>query len=402
MVKQKKLMMLGGIRYLLPAIKAAHELGYYVITCDFLPDNVAHKYSDEFINASVIDKDRILQIAIDKRIDGILSYGVDPAVVTAAYVQEKMNLPSMGPYESVCILQDKDKFRSFLASNGFNVPRMKVFSSLGESLSNKDWYQFPVIVKPTDGSGSKGVSKVDCFEQLECAVKHAFNFSRCKKIIIEEYIEKEGCSSDTDCFSVDGKFKIITFSAQRFDLRAANPYTPSAYSWPSTFTKEQEQYLSSELQRAITLLGMKTSLYNVETRIGIDRRPYIMEITPRAGGNRLAEMVRYATGVDMVTAAVKGAMGEEIVDLKQLPYNGHWAEIILHADNDGEFIGLQIDPSLPAEVVEEDLWVKPGDKVHGFEAANDAIGTLVLRFENENDLNSALSNQSEWLKIVVK
>lgn len=402
MTHQKKLMMLGGIRYLLPAIEAAHKLGYYVITCDYLPDNIAHKYSDEFVNASVIDKELILQIAREKKIDGIISYGVDPAVVTAAYVQQQMGLPSMGPYESVCILQDKDLFRSFLAKNGFNVPRMRVFSSFEEAVSEKEWYQFPVIVKPTDGSGSKGVTRVDSFDQLAPAVEHALDFSRCKKIIVEEYIEKEGCSSDTDCFSVDGEMRIVTFSAQRFDAQAANPYTPSAYSWPSTFTAEQEKYLAAELQRAITLLGMRTALYNIETRIGTNHKPYIMEITPRAGGNRLAEMVRYATGADMVTAAVKAAMGEDVSGLKQQPYNGHWAEVILHASKDGKFSRLVIDGSVNATIVEEDLWVKPGDEVEAFNGASNAIGTLVLKFNNEEDLNKAMENQAQWLKVIVE
>ncbi len=402
MTRQKKLMMLGGIRYLLPAIEAAHKLGYYVITCDYLPDNIAHKYSDEFVNASVTDKELILQIAREKKIDGIISYGVDPAVVTAAYVQQQLGLPSMGPYESVCILQDKDLFRSFLAKNGFNVPRMKVFTSKEEALSDKQWYQFPVIVKPTDGSGSKGVTRVDSFETLIPAIDHAFDFSRCKKIIVEEFIEKEGCSSDTDCFSVEGELRVVTFSAQRFDSGAANPYTPSAYSWPSTFSPEQEAYLTSELQRAISLLGMKTSLYNIETRIGTNHIPYIMEITPRAGGNRLAEMVRYATGTDMVTAAVKAAMGENVSDLKQLPYNGHWAIVILHAEKDGKFSELLINDSVNAEIIERDLWVNEGDEVEAFNGASNAIGTLILKFKNQEDLNKALATQSQWLEIVVK
>ena len=80
----------------------------------------------------------------------------------------------------------------------------------------------------------------------------------------------------------------------------------------------------------------------------------------------------------------------------------HWAEIILHADKDGRFAGLQIDSSLPAEIVETDLWVKEGDFVHGFEGANNAIGTLVLRFENVEDLEKAINKQSEWLKVIVK
>ena len=147
---------------------------------------------------------------------------------------------------------------------------------------------------------------------------------------------------------------------------------------------------------------MKTSVWNIETRVAPNGKPYIMELTPRGGGNRLCEMLRYATGVDMITAITRAIVGDEPEPIEQKPYNGHWAEIILHADKDGEFVCIQIDPSLPAEVVEEDLWVKPGDHVHGFEAANDAIGTLVLRFESAEELENAIVNQKEWLKVIVK
>ena len=123
-MKQKKLMLLGGLRYLLPVIEAAHKLGIYVITCDYLPDNIAHKYSDEYRNVSIVDKEAVLAVARELQIDGIMSFAVDPGVVTAAYVQEKMGLPG-NPYESVCILQNKDRFRNFLTKHGLNVRNAK-------------------------------------------------------------------------------------------------------------------------------------------------------------------------------------------------------------------------------------------------------------------------------------
>ena len=86
-MKQKRLMLLGGLRYLVPVIQAAHEQGYYVITCDYLPGNIAHRYSDEYCNVSIIDKEAVLAVAKEKEIDGIMSFAVDPGVVTAAYVQ---------------------------------------------------------------------------------------------------------------------------------------------------------------------------------------------------------------------------------------------------------------------------------------------------------------------------
>lgn len=402
-MKQKKLMLLGGIRYLLPVIKTAHEQGYYVITADYIPDNIAHKYSDEYVNVSIIDKEAVLKVAQEKQIDGIMSFGVDPGVVSASYVQNKMGLPSFGPFESVEILQNKDKFRAFLANNGFNVPLAKSFDSIESAMNEMYWYPWPVIVKPTDAAGSKGVTRVDRPENLKPALEYAMEHSISGHIIVEEFIEKDGCSSDTDSMSVDGELMFTSFCAQRFDVDATNPYTPAAYSWPSTFTKEQEDYLKSEIQRLITLLGLKTVVYNIETRIGTNGKPYIMELTPRGGGNRLCEMLRYATGVDMITAITRAIVGDPILEpIEQKPYNGHWAEIILHADKSGVFDHLDISKELPAEIIEEDLWVKQDDKVESFEGANNAIGTLVLKFVTAEELELAITHQREWLKVVVK
>ena len=410
MNRQKKIMLLGGIHYLLPVIKAAHEQGYYVITADYLPDNIAHKYSDEYVNVSITDKEAVLKAAQEHQIDGIISFGVDPGVVAAAYVQEKMGLPSMGPYESVVILQNKDLFRAFLQNHGFNCPKSKGYSTIDEALKDTEWLTWPMIVKPTDSAGSKGVTRVDSISEYEAAVKYAFEKSIKGHVIVEQYLDKVGCSSDTDSLLLDGKFRFMSFNAQRFDADAANPYAPSAYTWPSTFP-EHEAYLTSELQRLMDLLHMQTSVFNIETRIASDGKPYIMECTPRGGGNRLCEMLRYATGVDLITAQVRAAVGDEVQSSifnsasvqSSIPvYNGNWAEIILHAEKNGIYDGIEIAKTLSAEVVEEDLWVKPGDRVEAFNGANNAIGTLVLRFEDKEQMEYAVTHQSEWLTIRVK
>lgn len=400
--QQKKLLLLGGLRYLLPVIESAHSLGYYVITCDYIPDNIAHKYSDEYHNVSIIDKEAVLALSRELQIDGIMSFAVDPGVITAAYVQEQMGLPG-NPYESVCILQNKDRFRNFLTLHGFTVPKAKGFSSVKEALAEKYWYSWPVIVKPTDAAGSKGVSRVDRLDDLESALESAFEYSISKRVIVEEFIEKLGCSSDTDCFSVDGKLCFVSFSAQRFDDNAANPYTPSAYSWPSTMTEAQESELTTELQRLLTLLGMRTSIYNIETRIGRDGKAYIMEVSPRGGGNRLSEMLRFATGVDLITNAVRAAVGDKVINIEQKPYNGYWAEVILHADGEGNFVSLDINEEFSkSHVVQTDLWVKVGDKVSSFNGANDAIGTLVLNFGSEEELVDTMKNLSLWITVVIE
>ena len=147
---------------------------------------------------------------------------------------------------------------------------------------------------------------------------------------------------------------------------------------------------------------MKTAVYNIETRVGVNGKTYIMEVSPRGGGNRLSEMVRYSTGVDMITAGVRAAVGDSIDVIEQKPYVGHWAEIVLHADKEGIFEKIEILDELPTQIVEKDLWVQPGDKVDSFEGANNAIGMLILKFDSSKELEYALVTQREWLKIIVK
>ena len=157
----KKLLLLGGAQYLLPVIEEAHKLGLYVITCDYLPDNIAHKHSDEYRNVSIIDKDAVLSTARELGIDGIMSFACDPGVVTAAYVAEKLDLPFAGSYEAVSILQNKGRFRRFLTENGFNVPWAKSYTEPAEALTDSAGFNWPMIVKPVDSAGSKGVTRVD-------------------------------------------------------------------------------------------------------------------------------------------------------------------------------------------------------------------------------------------------
>ncbi|MBR4657485.1 MAG: ATP-grasp domain-containing protein [Oscillospiraceae bacterium] len=398
----KKILILGGSRYALPVIKTAHEMGVYVITADYLPDNIAHKYSDEYCNVSIVDQDATLQAAQERCVDGVISFACDPGVLTAAYVAEKIGLPSVGSYEAVSILQNKSRFRAFLAEHGFNVPTAKGYTSIESALRDASIFCWPVIVKPTDSAGSKGVSRVDDPAELRAAIEYALSYSRGKEFIVEDFITQKGFSSDSDCFSVDGELKFVSFNAQRFDPKAENPYTPAAYSWPSTMTESHQRELASEIQRLIRLLGLSTSVYNIESREGTDGKAYIMECSPRGGGNRLSECLEYATGVRLVENAVRAALGMPIVGVEQKPYNGFWAEVVLHSDRPGVFDSLWIDESIADAVYERDLWIEPGTIVGGFRAANEALGTLVFKFDTEARLKEVMDHIPAYVKVIVK
>lgn len=399
---QKKLMLLGGLRYLLPVIDVAHRLGIHVITVDYLPDNIAHKYSDEYHNVSIIDKDAVLELAQKLQIDGIMSYAVDPGVVTAAYVAEQMGLPFQCSYEAACILQDKARFRAFLTENHFNVPVAKGYTSIEKALDDVDMFNWPVIVKPVDSAGSKGVTKVVEKSQLRGAIEFALSESHCGSFIIEDFLEKDGFSAGSESFAVDGKLVYNGFYDQYFDNNAENPFTPSAECWPSVMNSEYLDEVKSELQRLFNLLDVRTGLFNIEFRHCKNGKTYLMEVSPRAGGNRLAEMLNYAADVDIIEAETRKAVGLDIKNIHEPNYRGHFAILVIHNEKKGTYTNIQIDKSIEPSIIETEIRVKEGDYISTFSGANAAIGTLFMKFHSRKELEDIIGNSKDWLIINLK
>lgn len=404
-VFMKKLLLLGGSRYLIPVIKAAHDLGIYVITCDYLPDNDAHKYADEYRNISIIDKEKVLKCAKEMQVDGVMSFACDPGVITAAYVAEKMGLPFQCSYKSATILQDKGMFRKFLQENNFNVPHAKRYTDIESPFGDIDFFCWPVIVKPVDSAGSKGVSRVDSPADLDNAIKIAVDASHNGAFIIEDFLTFEGYHSSTDVFVVDGEVRFATYSDQLFDKDAENPYTPAFIIWPSTMKKVHQETLTSEIQRLMHLLNIRTGVFNIETCVGKGGKTYIMEVSPRGGGCKIAELQRMAFGADLIENEVRNAVGLPVRNVKQSDCEGYWCEMVVHArpGESGVLKEIIIDSDIRKKYIKViDLSVKPNDYVEAFTGANMALGDVFLMFNSREELDMVMANADEWLKIELK
>lgn len=401
----KKLLLLGGSGYLLPVIEAAHKLGLYVITCDYLPDNIAHKFADKYINLSIIEKNKVLEAAKEENISGVMSFACDPGVVTAAYVAEKMGLPFQCSYEAACILQDKGLFREFLTKHGFNVPHAKRYIEKKVPAEDVNFFTWPVIVKPVDSAGSKGVTKVNTPGKLPAAIDVAVEQSHNGAFIIEDFLTFEGYHSSTDPFTVDGKLQFITYSDQLFDPEAENPYTPARIIWPSSMKEEHQKYLTREIQRLMDLLHTRTGIYNIETCVGANGKPYIMEVSPRGGGCRIAELQKMAYGVDLIENEVRKAVGMPLLELRPHPCQGHWCELVVHAKPGMEGIlqSIRVDREVEKNFLRQiSLTKKEGDHVQPFTGANMSLGDMFLQFESRKQLDEITSHTERWLHIDLK
>lgn len=400
----KKLLMLGGSSYIVPLIKKAHELGIYVITCDYLPENMAHRYSDAYENISIIDKDAVLEMALERNIDGVISFACDPGVVTAAYIAEKMGLPFQTSYEVTCMLQNKGLFRDFLKSNGFNVPKSKSYSSIEEAINDIGFFDFPVIVKPVDSAGSKGVLKVDTHENLIKAMIEAFKYSISGSIIIEDYLELEGFQNSTDPFVINGEFAFYPFSDNDFDKDSSNIFVPTEVIFPYTMKQKHVDELKEETARLIRLLNVKTGIFNIESRLCKNGKTYLMEVTPRGGGNKIAELQDYAFGTSCVENEIRKAVNMELIPFSPKEIDGCWMGYAIHSVNqEGRFDHIEIDPAIKKKYIKDiSLSINKGDKVSTMQGANSELGDLIMHFSSREESNNIMSKVNEWLKIVTK
>ncbi|MBQ0098271.1 MAG: ATP-grasp domain-containing protein [Oscillospiraceae bacterium] len=395
----KKILLLGGSAQQIVAIKTAKKLGYYTILCDYLPDNPGQHYADKFYLVSTTDKEAILKVAEDEKIDGILAYATDPAAPVAAYVAEKLNLPT-NPFTAVNTLCNKDLFRNFLKENGFAVPLSKGYSSIDDAIKDCDRFSFPIIVKPVDSSGSKGVSVLKSKENIREALDFAFSYSRAKRVVIEEYIEKDHrYIVGGDIFVLDSK--VYLWGLLNCLRDEVNSLVPVGKSYPLDLSSAQIDLVKDTLQKLVSDIGIRFGAMNVELIIDKNGKCYIIDAGPRAGGNMIPDLLNMIFDVDLVEMSVQTAMGVEIKPKEINEKPCFYATYNLHSKENGVLKAIEFDDEIEKHIVKKCLYLSNGDKVSYFDNASKALGIIFMKFDSLQQ-QKIIENINEHIKIIVK
>lgn len=401
-MKQKRIMLLGGNYTQMTCTLAAKAEGYYVISVDYLPENPAHKFADEYHNVSTIDKEAVLELAKELKIDGIVSYASDVSAPTAAYVAEALGLPT-NPYESVMIMTHKDLFRSFLKENGFPMPKGAGFKKDQYEEAKKffDGLTKPVMIKPIDSSGSKGVNRVNYAEEFDAAWEESLSYSISKQVIVEEFVERKGYQIDGDAFVIDGKIRFWGICDQHHD-DSCSKYAPAGLSFPPTQDEKIQQEAKAQIERLFKLLNMHMGAYNIEYIVNQSGQVYILEIGPRNGGNLITDAINAATDVNLAAYTVRQAVGDDVSDLTQKKPYRCASSYIVHALSDGIYKGIKIDPQIEKKIVIKQIYVKPGDKVKRFKNASDDVGAMVLVFDSTEEMCRIIDHMNDYIRVIVE
>lgn len=402
----KKILLLGGSAQQLVAIKAAKELGYYTVVCDYLPDNPGQYEADKFYGISTTDIEAVYRVAKDEQVDGVLAYASDPAALPAAIVAERLGLPT-NPAKSVEILGLKYPWRQFLRDNDFACPKVYSFhpnTSIHDIKEKTADFTFPVVVKPTDSSGSKGVTMLENYDNIDKAVSWADSYSRNKILIIEEYIQRGfPYVIGGDIFVWDGK---IVLYGEMECLRdtVKSPLIPIGEKKPASLNEKQKNRIHDELQRIIKALDIRFGELNIEILLDKSDNVHFLELGPRAGGNMIPIQLSDAFGVDLVKANVQAAMGvkPEFIDteIKSLP--GCYMHYVLHSYEEGIFKGIDIDEKIDKYIYRKVIYKNEGDEVEVFDGAGKALGIIFLHFDTKTEMEYFCKNHNELIRIILK
>ncbi|HJG37659.1 MULTISPECIES: ATP-grasp domain-containing protein [Enorma] len=401
----KSILLLGGSRQQVVAIETAKRLGYRTVLCDYLVDNPGQYAADVYYGESTTDREAVFRIAQAEQVSGVLAYASDPAALSAAFVAEKMNLPG-NPLQSVEVLSTKHLFRSFLAGHGFNCPRTLSFNSsctAGDLLAACRDMTFPVVVKPTDSSGSKGVSVIDEASEVTFAkaLEYAKAFSRNGVILVEEYIRSSFPRViGGDVFVVDGR---IAFWGLMSCLRdsSGGGLVPIGERYPSGASDLQLEAIKRELSRLVSELHIAFGEFNVEVIIGDGGKPYVLEFGARAGGNMIPIQLSDVSGIDLVEANVRFAMGDYSQPVTFSGNGGAYATYVLHAQKSGVLRDVLISDSIAPKVYRRVMYRNIGEPVESFVGANNAIGIVFMRFESVMQMERDLQSIGNQIRVVI-
>lgn len=403
---QKRILLLGGSAQQLVAIRAAKELGYYTVVCDYLPDNPGQYIADKFYGISTTDVNAVYNIAQTEAVDGILAYASDPAALPAAIVAERLGLPT-NPSRSVEILGLKYPWRKFLQENGFACPQIYSFhpsKPINEIIKATESFKFPLVVKPTDSSGSKGVTMLNDWTQLENAISWANTYSRNKILLIEEFIHRGFPSViGGDIFVWDGKIVLYGEMECLRDMKNS-PLIPIGEKKPLPLNQLQINRIHDELQRIVTALDIRFGELNIEILLDKEDNVHFLELGPRAGGNMIPIQLGDAFGIDLVKANVQVAMGEtpDFIGTPLEPLPGCYMHYVLHSYVSGTFKGIEVDNSIQKYVYREVIYKKEGDEVEVFDGAGKALGILFLHFDTIDEMNNFCAHHDSLIKIILQ
>ena len=332
----KALVLAGG----LPQIDLISKLkarGIETVLADYYENPVARAYADRFYRISTLDVDAIRQLAIDEKVDFVITVCTDQALLTVARVSEDLGLPCYIDYRTGRNVTNKAYMKKVFAENGILSAKYAIAGKLDE-VDLAEW-KYPLIVKPVDCNSSKGVRRVDDFAELKKAFADAVNFSRTDTAIVEEYIT--GKELSVDVYVENGKAIVLDITTSE-KLKIKDRFVIFRTWHPANISEGVDEKVGEAARRIAEAFGIKDAPMLIQM-LTDGKEVYVIEFSARTGGGVKHLSIEKMTGVDIVSAVIDLTLGQK-------PH-------------------IAVRPPVAKYMVDEYIYCKPGtfDHHEGFE-----------------------------------
>lgn len=367
----KIIMIVGAGFGQLPAIEKSKELGLTVIAIDKNINAIGMQKADIALEVDIIDIKKVVEVAKNYKIDGIMTMQSDIGVPSVGAVVDELNLNGVSlKVANRC--SNKIEIREFLANHDVPQPNFKVIETYEEAVDAIKTIGLPCVIKAPDSSGSRGITKVSSINDVQSAFDEGLKYSRIGKLLVEEFIDGEEIGAQS--FSVNGKcIKVLVHN----DTISPKPYMiPTGHSFPSKLSSDHIKKVEYACKKAVDAIEINSGPANIDIIISKDGRPMIIEIGARIGATCLPELVKYYTGVDWVEQTIKNAIGSEVNLIDK--FNQPVAAYILESNKDGVFQGFkEADDLEDVNIKEWEVTVTKGETVSKLRKGTDRIGKII-------------------------
>ena len=400
---QKKLLLLGGSHAEISLIQAAHELGWYVITTGNNRDGLGHPYADKTVFADFSDKNAMLELASNEGVQAVCSGCNDFALLSTVYVCEKLGLPGHDSYATSLELHHKDKYRALAKRLGIPTPQaitVKVAEKCSSEM-REDFdaaiaqLTFPIIVKPVDLTGGKGIHRAANIEEAREAYKDACSRTRQDHIVVEEFVQ--GTNHGFSAMLVKGKVAFAFSDNEQYYL---NKYMVSGANTPSTTSATGLAKLRDYSERIARELHLVDGILHIQYIERADGTPVIIEICRRPPGDLYIKFVKYATGIDYPKFIVMAETGMDISGIADIPTQGFWLRHCIMADQEGIVRDVTFAPEIQKNIVEKFLWYKPGESIS--DKLLYKAGIVFFKFDTLAEMQDKTARMTNLVKIITE
>ncbi|WP_038070582.1 ATP-grasp domain-containing protein [Hydrogenovibrio kuenenii] len=390
---KKKILVLGGGHADIPIIKQAQKRGYFVITTGNRPGDLGHQFSDKYIQADFSNPEEMLKVAEMEEVTALCPSANDFSFLSCAYVSKKLEIGNFDSLETARIIHHKDLFRQFAIKNKYSVPIAVSANTISEAHSKVSELSFPVIIKPVDLSGGKGVSVIHEISELNEAMEFALSSSRAQRVVIEEFVE--GTNHGFTCIIKNRKVVFYFYDNEHYYI---NKYLVSGASAPADIPEQTISQLINEVERLAEELCLVDGLVHVQFILK-EERAYVLEVCRRPPGDLYVELVKKATGGNYPDWILSGYLGEDFNSISSMPVTKCITRHCIMSDRPGKITEVTIDPKIQDKVIDSMFWWKSGENI-----ADEKVykaGIVFIEYDSIAEMEELLPRLNKLIRIRV-